>query len=500
VKLRPYQQAAIEAVEAGWSEAQRQLGVAATGAGKTIMFSALASRQSGRTLIMAHREELVNQAVEKLRASTGIHADVEKAERRADHDAQVVVASVQTMRRRLLKWDRDHFGLVVADEAHHALSDEWQRVLGHFAPARTLGVTATPDRGDKKGLGQYFQRIAFEITLVQLIGEGHLSPIRALKLPVKLDLRGLKLRAGDYAIDQACDMLEPRLRDVAQVAAREAWDRKMLVFLPRCDVAERFAEALTAEGMQARFVSGASEDRGEVLEWFAKAPPGSALCNAMLLTEGYDQPDVDAILCLRPTKSRALYSQIIGRGTRLAPGKENCLILDPLWLVGQHPLCMPADLTSKDEKRRAATQKRLEEGMDILEATEAAENDVQAAIVEEIDKAERDKTIPRGLIDPLAWGVGIQDGDLAGYEPTMPWEEEPPTERQIAVLEKHGFWLEHMTRGFASKVIDRLTQRSQLGLATPKQLAFIRRQGLHPSPETVTFEVAQKLIGGFLRK
>jgi superfamily II DNA or RNA helicase len=403
------------------------------------------------------------------------------------------------MRRRLLKWSRDHFDLVVADEAHHALSDEWQAVLRHFdVKARVLGVTATPDRGDKKGLGLYFQRIAAEITLPQLIQEGHLCQLRAMKLPVRLDLRAVKMRAGDFAIDQTCDLLEPRLRDVARVAAREAWDRKMLVFLPRCDVAKRFAEALQEEGIQSGFVSGESQDRADVLNWFRNAPAGSALCNAMLLTEGYDQPDVDAILCLRPTKSRALYSQIIGRGTRLCPGKDDCLILDPLWLVGEHPLCKPADLTCRDAKHRVAMEKHLEEGGDLMEAAEAAENDIQAQLAEELEKAERERKAPKGWVDPLAWAVGIGDSDLSDYQPTMPWEEEPPTEKQLAVLEKAGIWTEKMTRGYAFKLIERLSQRSALGLATPKQVRFLKR-AKHPSPESVTFEQAQKFIAAYLR-
>ena len=181
--LRPYQQRAVDAVTAGWSQWKKQLGVAATGAGKTIIFSHLAAAHPGRTLILAHREELVSQAVEKLRAATGIFASVEQGAARAMPGHGVIVGSVQSVRRRLAKYARDAFDFIICDEAHHALSAEWQAVLGYFESARVLGVTATPDRSDRKSLGRYFENLAFEIGLLELIGSGHLCGLRALRLP-----------------------------------------------------------------------------------------------------------------------------------------------------------------------------------------------------------------------------------------------------------------------------------------------------------------------------
>ena len=180
--LRAYQMKARQDIHKGFEDFDRQLGVLPTGAGKTILFSRLAQDyQPQRTLILAHREELITQAVDKLRASTGIEAQVEMGEERASLDAPVVVASVQTLMRekRRERWPRDHFGLVVVDEAHHALADSYLNTLGHFHDhAKVLGVSATPDRGDKKNLGRYFENIACEVTLLDLVNQGWLSPIK----------------------------------------------------------------------------------------------------------------------------------------------------------------------------------------------------------------------------------------------------------------------------------------------------------------------------------
>ena len=327
--LREYQQRALASVEAGWSTYQRQLGVAATGAGKTILFSHIAAQEKGRTLILAHRSELVKQAVEKLHAATGIFATVEQGTQTALPGHGVIVGSVQSMKSRLGKYQADSFGLIICDEAHHVMSEEWQKVLSHFPQARVLGVTATPDRSDAKSLGGYFQNLAFEIGLLELIASGHLCSLRSMQIGAEIDMRSLHKKRRDINADEVADCISPVLGAVAKAASSEMWDRKTLVFLPRCDVSEKFAQELCANGINARHVAGDSADREEILAWFRNAPPGSALCNAMLLTEGYDQPDIDCILCLRPTQSRALYCQIIGRGTRTSPGKGHCLILDP---------------------------------------------------------------------------------------------------------------------------------------------------------------------------
>ena len=478
MKLRPYQERCLSGVSDGWAAGfRRQLGVAATGAGKTVIFSHLAAMEPGRTLILAHREELVSQAVQKLHSATGIFASVEQGEQRALPGHGVIVGSVQSVRRRLAKYQPDAFELVICDEAHHSLSAEWQAVLSHFAPARVLGVTATPDRSDRKSLGKFYENVAFEVGLLELIGDGYLCPLRSLRLDVKLDARHLRVVRGDIRADDAAEVISPRLQELARCIAAEIWDKKALIFLPRCDVSANLALALFAEGIDARHVAGDSDNRDETLAWFRSAPRGSALCNAMLLTEGYDQPDIDCVVCLRPTKSRSLYAQIVGRGTRISPGKEFCLLLDPLWLTGGMDLCKPCDLTATTPLHREKLQAALDDGLSILEAEKRAAADVEEALTKQLNEAKKNRKAPKGMVDPLAYAVGIHDSDLSEYEPAMPWEEMPPTDEQAKALTAAGLWTEQITRGYAIRLLKRLEERKALGLATPKQVVKLRQFG-----------------------
>lgn len=499
--LRPYQEKATVAVTTGWAEFQRQLGVAATGAGKTIMFSFLASQEAGRTLILAHRETLVNQAVQKLHSATGIFASVEQGANRAMPGHGVIVASVQSMRSRLSKYKSDAFDLIICDEAHHVLSDDWQKVLAHFPNARVLGVTATPDRADKKSLGQYFQNVAFEVGILELITSGHLCSLRALKLDVKINAGDIAKRKRDYNDQEASDAITPQLAQLARAVASEIWDKKALVFLPRCDVSELFAEALCAEGINARHVQGVSADRDDKLSWFQGAAAGSALCNAMLLMEGYDQPDIDCIVWLRMTKNRSLFMQGIGRGTRLFPDKEFCLVIDPLWICGEVNICQLADIVAPNQLHKEVLQRQLETGLDIVEAEARAKIDVETLLAERIKEARKNKKAPKGMIDPLAWSMGIHDSDLSEYEPTMPWEEENPTAAQVAMLKHWNIWVESesMTRGYALKLLERIKQRDEMGLATPSQVMLMRRLG-NPDAETMSKEQASKFIAEDLQR
>lgn len=493
MNLRPYQSTAIESVESGWHHARKQLGVCATGGGKTIIFSHLCDRQEGRTLILAHREELINQAVAKLHAATGIFATIERASHTAIPGHGVIVGSVQTMRRRLAKYSPDAFDLIICDEAHHVLSDEWRAVLDYFSGCpRILGVTATPDRADKKCLGRYFERVAFEVGLLDLIRQGYLAPLRAKQLGVEIDLSALVKTRRDLNADEVAEAVHPRLVALAREVAGEIWDRKALIFLPRCDVSERFSALLRANGIESCHVSGQSIDRAAMLEWFAHPGP-KALCNAMLLTEGFDQPDVDAIVCLRPTKSRALYSQIVGRGTRTAPGKTECLILDPLWLTGTHDLCRPAHLTGGNDLHRQCLQVQLDLGMDLLEAEEVAKVNVEEILARQLAEAAKNRKAPKGLVDPLAYALALHDGALAEYEPAMDWESETPTPEQVKELDEAGLWTEGMLRGYASALLDKLAERKRLGLASPKQVMKLKQLG-EANADTMTAGEAGRIM------
>ena len=497
MKLYPHQDQAVRSVESGWAHARRQLLVAATGAGKTVMFSHLAKRQEGRTLILAHREELVDQAVKKLRAATGIEASVEMGKRRST-DTRVVVASVQSMRTRMHQFDRKRFDLIVADEAHLSLADEWQEVLGHFDCDRILGVTATPSRSDKKALGEYYERIAFEINLLDLIKMGYLCPLRAKTLDVEITTTWTG-RKKNITEKEAEDALSPQMLNLAKAVAAEIWDRKALIFLPSCKLSKQFADVLkNVYGIDADHIQGDDKDRKDKREWFAQPGP-KTMCNAQLWSTGFDQPDIDCIVWLRMTDSAAFFQQGIGRGTRISPGKDHCLILDPLWITEGMDLCRPADLLGESRLKRDAVQRLLDGGEDLVSAVEKSEPDVEAALIEQLKEAQRDKKAPKGLINPLAWSIGIHDSDLSTYEPTMPWELDPPTEAQIDVLKRWKIYTENIRRGYAEQIIERIMDRSRRGMATPPQVMLLNKhrkalekRGL--DVQLLTFDEASSLI------
>ena len=366
MELRPYQKEAREAVFEQWETVKRTLLVLPTGCGKTVVFAKVAEecvRKGQRVLILAHRGELLEQAADKIEKSTGLKSAVEKAESSCLGSwYRITVGSVQSLQRekRLSQFPRNYFGTIIIDEAHHCISDGYQKVLGHFPEARVLGVTATPDRGDMRNLGEYFESLAYEYTLPKAIREGYLSPIKALTLPVKLDLSGVGIQAGDFKSGELATALDPYLYQIAEEMAQYCMDRKTVVFLPLVKTSQKFRDILNEKGFHATEVNGNSGDRSEILKDFEEGNY-NVLCNSMLLTEGWDCPSVDCVVVLRPTKVRSLYSQMVGRGTRLYPGKEHLLLLDFLWHTERHELCHPANLICENEEVAQKMTANLEE-------------------------------------------------------------------------------------------------------------------------------------------
>jgi superfamily II DNA or RNA helicase len=457
--------------------------------------------QPHRTLILAHRDELLRQAQDKLLHSTGLLADIEKAHEKASLDAPVVVGSVQTLMRekRLQRWPRDHFKLVVCDEAHHVLADSYQNVLRHFdGHARVLGVTATPDRGDKRSLGEYFEDIAYEVGLHELIEDKFLSPIKVRTLPLRIDLNGVRTTAGDYNDADLGSTLEPYLGAIVKELVAAVGRRKTLVFLPLIRTSMEFVRLCREAGLSAEHVDGNSPDRKDILRRFACGEI-QVLSNSMLLTEGFDEPSVECVVCLRPTKVRALYSQIIGRGTRICPGKEDLLVLDFLWMTEKHALVRPAHLVAPSEEiARQMTEISEDEAQwdmesDLLElATDAKETREQA-----LAEALQANSKRQGrLIDPIQFALSLHEIDLADWEPTMRWHADAPSDKQLELLGRLGFNPDAiLSKGYASALLDKIMARRDLRLATPKQVRWLERTG-HPSPETATFEEASEWLSG----
>lgn len=489
--LRPYQEEARRAVWAEWDKGvQKTLLVLVTGGGKIIIFSKIIEdcvRRGERVLVLAHRGELLDQAADKLAKSTGLQCAVEKAEQSClGSFLRVVVGSVQTMQRetRLQQFPEDYFDAIIIDEAHHALADGYQRVLEHFPAARVLGVTATPDRGDMKNLGQVFDSLAYEYTLPRAVQEGYLAPIRALTVPLTLDISQVGVQNGDYKAGEVGSALEPYLHQIADVIAKECATRRTVIFLPLVATAQKMRDILRLRGMQADEVNGNSPDRAEILARFDRGET-TVLCNAMLLTEGWDCPAVDCIVVLRPTKQRGLYCQMVGRGTRLYPGKDHLLLLDFLWHTERHQLCRPAHLVAKSpevaekmvENQEAAAGNP--EAVDLLAAEAQAESDVvaqrEAALAKQLSEMRRRK---RALVDPLQFEMSIASEDLAGYVPSFGWECEPASPKQLETLEHLGICPDGIENaGKASLLLYKLNQRRAMGLTTPKQIRFLEGRG-----------------------
>jgi superfamily II DNA or RNA helicase len=480
VQLRPYQITFVDAVESGWKNFKKQLGVAPTGSGKTIIFSWLAKRRfdstGQKTLILAHREELIDQAISKLHAATGIYADKEKAEFNARHSAPVVVASVQTMIRRLDKWPADHFGLVIADEAHHVLSNTWRGVLDHF-DADVLGVTATPDRGDKKDLGTFFENIAYEISLKELIRDKFLCPIAIHSIPIKIDLNGVKSIAGDLDSGELGHVLEPYLEHIAQQIKLHAGTRKTLCFLPLIATSQKFVAHCRAVGITAEHIDGESPDRKEKLEAFARGD-FQLLSNAMLLLEGYDCPAISCIAFLRPTRIRSLFSQGVGRGTRIFDGKPNLLLLDPLWLHSQHDIAKPASLITESQEEADAITELAEAGGGEQDLMELA-SDAQAAREEALrKKLEALKNRKAKYISAEQFAVEHHQLSIAEFEPTMRWHSDAVTAPQAKYIEAAGIDVETVKgKGQASLLLDTIFRERGAQPATHKQKWVMNEAG-----------------------
>ena len=525
--LRDYQVKALEAIEGAWKDYRRIMVEMCTGAGKTILFSKLTEREvkrGGRVLILAHSEELIGQAADKLKRATGLDCEREKADEYASTTARVVVASIQTLSKdaRLMAFPPGHFSLVIVDETHRILAKSYLKVVYYFhfgaeslnedwimpGPGesynplcRLLGVTATADRGDRRNLGQIFESCVFTYGLIDACRDGYLVRPLVKTLPLKIDLKGIRTRGNDFDAQEISERLSPLLREIARQIAVEARHLKTIIFLPSIDSAQRLAEACAAEGLNSNFVSGACPDRTEKMDAFKAAGRGSIMCNAMLLVEGVDIPDISCVCMLRPTKIRGLFVQATGRGTRTLPGtidglntkeerlaaiaasaKPSLLILDFLWLSDRLDLVKPVDLVAgradlKEKMSELQDEQAAAAGItDLLSLEEVATRDLLKSL-ERAAKANANKAAR--VVDPLLWAVDLGDIKLASYEPESDRERRPPTPGQIEFLRKQHFDVEKIKNfGMANKVLTTLMSRFKLRLASPAQLHFLHQLGL----------------------
>ena len=341
MELRPYQRECLDSLVQRYRSGARRLLVSLpTGTGKTVIFAQFPRffAMKKRLLVIAHRQELLEQALHKFNSvDPNVSVGIEQASRAAG-DAQVVVASVQTLRgKRLAALDPEDFYLVVVDEAHHAVAPTYKKILTHlglFDPdTRKLlvGFTATPRRGDRRGLGEVFQEIAFSKGIEEMIAEGFLCRIAGWRAFSQADLDGVKIRHGDFAESALAEVVDTALRNELLIEAyqRLAPGRRCIVFCVNVQHAQNVADAFRKAGLRAKAVWGAMRpsERADVLRALS-AGELDVVTNCNVLTEGFDEPSIDCVLMARPTRSLALYVQMVGRGTRLNAGKEDLLVID----------------------------------------------------------------------------------------------------------------------------------------------------------------------------
>ena len=506
MNLRPYQDEARKAVHAEWDDGRNKtLLVLPTGTGKTVVFAKLAEdqvRAGERTLILAHRGELLEQAADKIGKVTGLKCATEKAaESCLNSWCRITVGSVQSLMqdKRLKNFPADYFGTIIIDEAHHATTDGYLRILEHFPNAHVLGVTATPDRGDQKNLGKVFESLAYEYTLPQAIKDGYLVPIKALTIPLKLDISSVQTQGGDFKVGDLDTALDPYLYGIADEMLNTCAGRKTVVFLPLIKTSQKFCGILNAKGFRAAEVNGTSADRKQILTDFENGKY-NVLCNSMLLTEGWDCPSVDCVIVLRPTKVRSLYCQMVGRGTRPAPNKKDLLLLDFLWHTSRHELCRPACIIAESaDIAEQMTENIAAAGcpVDITDAEITAQEDVVTKREEALaKKLEEMKKRDRQLVDPLKYAMSVQLPNISAFKSSAAfgYKPQPPTEEQTEQLRKFGVNPSAVDSTEKAKaLIDSLFQRQTKGLATPKQIRTLEQKGFK-NVESWSFKAANRMI------
>jgi ATP-dependent helicase IRC3 len=364
--LRPYQEEAIEAInDTGNDGITRPLVALPTGTGKTVVFAHLIDQRPGRSLVLAHRDELIRQAVDKLLlVNPDFDIGIVKAGEN-EADAPVVVASVQTLsRERRLAQLLCDFKTVVVDEGHHAVADTYRRILEHlgcFADGGplTVGFTATPERGDKRGLRQVWDRIVYQKSILEMMLAGYLCDLQAIQVRVQIDLDQVHTRHGDFVDSELSEAMTRANAPSHVVSAYQehAPSRKALVFTPTVQLAHDMAGAFRQAGVKAEALDGTTPD-DERRAILCRLHTGETMvvANCAVLTEGFDEPSVDCVIIARPTKSKPLYIQMIGRGTRVYPGKDDLLVLDVVGASTRHSIMTANEIFDLDLGKQTVKQ------------------------------------------------------------------------------------------------------------------------------------------------
>lgn len=529
ITLRDYQVETVQKVlDAERRGVRRQLIVVPTAGGKTLIFSEIAyTKLPGRTLILSHREELVEQAGEKFSmVSGGLPVGIVRAERNDDHFA-VVSASVPTLRGARLDRFRRDWDFVVIDEAHHAAAPTYRRIIEHLdAGSATgpllLGVTATADRGDKQGLDDIFDEIVQEIKLPKLVKAGYIADMRGVRVKIGLNLDTVKQSRGDYQDgDLGRAMHDIGAADkIAQAMIVHAKGRKSLIFTPTIATAFELAEACNRGNIRCEVVTGETpQDERRRIVTALRDGAIDAIANCAVFTEGTDIPIVDCIVIARPTKSRSLYAQMCGRGFRTYPGKTDCLVMDIVGVSASHKLVTLATLlgSKKMDGQESIFNDRgdmVQEGtlgMGLLEVLRATDSLIQGATAAESFDA-MGNSWAEWITLPNNRGFELPAGDrsfrIVPYRGVDPVTNQDLTGLYKVVFKYRGspnveVLADRLDLGYAQGVTEREAESARHLVAknarwkndplTPGQMRVLRNAGIDPD-EVKTKGEASRII------
>lgn len=540
MRLREYQEQAVAETLSAWEDSRSTLIVMPTGTGKTQVFCSVINRLwPKRALILAHREELIWQAVKRIE-SFGLEARVEMADLRANEsffsNAPVVVSTIQTQiagnngNGRMGHFKPDDFALVVVDEAHHATSPSYRKVLNYYQQnpdLKILGVTATPDRADEAALGQVFESVAFDYEILDAINDGWLVPIQQQMVMIEgLDFSHIKTTAGDLNGGELAAVMEAEknMQGVAAASLDIIGDRRTLVFTSSVKQAEKLAEIFNRHrDRMAGWVCGATpkEDRRRSLKSFHEGDT-QVMVNCNVLTEGYDSPDIQVVIQARPTKSRCLYSQQIGRGTRPLTGilsgletaeerqrailnsaKPNLLVVDFVGNSGKHKLITTADILGgklDDEVIELAQRRAKTKGI-VNMADEL--NRAQQEIRLQIEEAKRKEAARKAhLVAKAEFKTrSVDPFDILDVKPVRArgWDQgKSLTQNQRGVLLRQGININGMPYGQQKQLLTAIFKRMNNKMASINQCRILRKRGV--KTETLTFAQASAAIDEIARR
>jgi len=539
IKPRLYQVEALQGIRDHFEQYDSTLLVMATGLGKTVTFSQVAKdfMTKGRIMILAHREELLSQAWRHLKWITGCEPDTEMGEYQANtygaFRSKIIIGTIQTQiagragKGRMTKFAPAEFSLLIIDEAHHSAAKSYRRVIEYYRQnpnLKVLGVTATPDRADEKALGQIFESVAYEFDIRDGIEAGWLVPISQQSVYVEgLDYSSVRTTAGDLNGGDLARILEfeEMLHGIASPTLELCGNKKTLIFAASLAQAERLTEILNRHKPEsARWVHGGTpkETRRALFPAYA-AGDFQYLVNVGVATEGFDEPGIEVVVMARPTKSRSLYSQMAGRGTRILPGlidgietaeerkaiirasaKPSLEIIDFVGNAGRHKLITSADILGGryddeivERAKRNAEKKSADKCLpvDVIDELQLAEWQIERENREAAEAKRRKHLKLRAKYSTAK----INPFDVYHIEPwrERAWHKDrQPTDKQIAFLERSGVDVSGLSFTHAQQLIKRIIENREKEMCTYKQAKVLRRFGY--DPREVKFAEASELI------